>query len=342
MNHFSKLSTFALLAFTLTATSACQDTSRRSDSGSDLQPPSADAFASLALDAREDLLQSFTIDADTLDTVVGEQGTTISFSWNAGLTYPDGSPVTGDVNLELIEIYDRGSMLVTRMPTDGRLPSGEPGQLISGGEHHVTATQPGESLALNGHFFQEAPTDNTGGFDPQMELFRAETEDGLAAGLQDNSVWVEGSGNGSWCCNDDESDTGNGNPFYTLTSDQFGWSNIDRWSNDPRPKTSVTVEVPEGWDITNCAIYVTDDIQPNTLTTLTGALDSPIFDSGSFERIPVGLAMHVILVTENDGDWSYGIQNLTVEGDDTVVFASAEDLSVTDSQGLMDALNALP
>ncbi len=52
--------------------------------------------------------------------------------------------------------------------------------------------------------------------------------------------------------------------------------------------------------------------------------------------------MHVILITENDGEWSYGIQGLTVEGDDTVVFASAADLTVTDSQGLVDAINSIP
>ena len=338
MNHFSKLSTFALLAFTLTATSACQDTSRRSDSGSDLQPPSADAFASLALDAREDLLQSFTIDADTLETVVGEQGTTISFSWNAGLTYPDGSPVTGDVNLELIEIFDRGSMLVTGMPTNGRLPSGEPGQLISGGEHYVNATQNGEDLELVGSFFLEAPSDNTGGFDNNMDVFRAETADGDAAGLEDNSVWVEGSGNGSWCCNTE----GGEGALYGLTSDQFGWSNIDRWYGDPRPKTFFSVEVPQGWDSTNSEVYVTDDDQDNILTTLGGGGEgSPLFGFTG-DVVPVGLNVHVIFVTENEGQWSYVIQSHTVVHEDALDFTSTDDFIHTDQEGIIDAINNLP
>ncbi len=337
MNHFHKLSTFALLAFTLSATSACQ-TSPNDRGGPDLQPPSADAFASLTLDAREDLLQSFTMDADNLQTIVGEQGTTISFSWNAELTHADGSPVTGDVNLELIELFDRGSMLVTGMPTNGRLPSGEPGQLISGGEHYVNATQNGESLVLDGRFFLEAPTDNTGGFDPEMNVFRAETEDGLAAGLEDNSVWVEGSGNGSSCC----STEGGQGALYGVTSDQFGWSNIDRWSSDPRPKTFFSVEVPQGWDATNSSVFVTDDDEENILTSLGGNGEgSPLFGF-SGDVVPVGLNVQVIFVTENDGQLAYAIQSHTVVHEDALDFTSTDDLIYTDQEGVIDAINDLP
>jgi len=331
MNHFNKLSTFAFLAFTLSATSACESTSPN------LQPPSPDAFASLALDARKDLLQSFTMDADTLETVVGEQGTTISFSWNAELTYPDGSPVTGDVNLELIEIFDRGSMLVTGMPTNGRLPSGEPGQLISGGEHYVNATQNGESLELAGSFLLEAPPENTGTFDPAMNIFRAETEDGLPAGLEDSSVWVEDSG-GSSCCTTEGSD----GVLYGLTSDQFGWSNIDRWASDPRPKTFFSVEVPQGWDTTNSEVFFTDDDQENILTGLGGNGEgSPLFGFTG-DVVPVGLNVQVIFVTENEGQWSYAIQSHTVVHEDTLDFTSTDDLIYTDQEGIIDAINDLP
>ena len=76
MNHLTKISTFALLAFTLSATSACENTS---PSNVELQPPSAGAFASLALDARDNLLQSFTIDADTLDAKERLRDTFLAF-----------------------------------------------------------------------------------------------------------------------------------------------------------------------------------------------------------------------------------------------------------------------
>ena len=339
MNHFSKLSTFALLAFTLSATSACESTFPSQDGGSDLQPPSADAFASLAIDARKDLLQSFTMDADNLQTVVGEQGTTITFPWWAEFTHADGSDVTGEITVELIEIFDRGSMLVTNMPTNGRQPNGEPGQLLSAGEHYVNVTQDGESLEVDTAFYLTAPADLTGGVDLDMELFRAETEDGFAAGLEDsNSVWTEANdGNGN-CCFDPE------NPFggYTWLSNQFGWTNLDRWYHDSRPKTSITVEVPSGWNSTNSAVYLAEDGVPNTLTGLSGSgALSPIFQSGA-GRIPVGMEMHAIFVTETNGQWAYSIQALTVEVEDHLDFTSADDLTLTDIDGMSDALNSLP
>ena len=334
MNHLSKLSTLALLALSLGATSACEPSS-------ELEPedvPSAEEFDALVLEARQQLLQTFTLDVGNLPTVEGEQGTRVSLPWWADFTDPTGAVVTGDVTLELIEIFDRGSMLVTNMPTNGRLPSGEPGQLISGGEHFVNVTKDGVSLEVNAEYYLEAPAEPTGGVDPGMSLFRAETEDGLVAGLEDDAVWVEDDSSPGNCCFNTEIPMAG----YTVLSDQFGWTNIDRWMEDSRPKTAITVEVPPGFNSTNCVVYVTEHDQPNTLSALYGeGPDSAIFASGAY-FIPVGLEMHVILVTVDDGEWSYGIQSLTVEGDDSVVFASAADLIVTDTQGMADAINDLP
>lgn len=51
---------------------------------------------------------------------------------------------------------------------------------------------------------------------------------------------------------------GEGNNYY-VTFGNFGWTNVDRFYSDPRPKTSILVDVPEGYDNTNSTVYLSYD-----------------------------------------------------------------------------------
>ena len=225
MNPFHKLSLFALLTLTLSAGSAClsnqpppdddddstgdddDSTGDDDDSAGDDDdsagddddsaaanvqlPPDPQDFEALALDAREDLLQSYTVNVNALGYITGEQGTSLSFIGSNILSHQDGSPVTGDVTVELLEVFDKGTMLVANMPSMGMTETGEIAQLISGGEHFVNATQGEEQLVLNTGFILTAPVDEEVGEIEQMTMFRAVTEDGGDAGFDDEAVWVE-------------------------------------------------------------------------------------------------------------------------------------------------------
>ncbi len=153
-------------------------------------PPTPEAFNDLTLAARDDETQVFSVLASDWTSLEGEQGSTLFFQATSFST-ADGGPVTGEVQIQFIEIFDKGSMLVTDMPSIGQRPSGEVAQLISGGEHYVGATKDGEALTLNSSFQLTAPADNTGGADWDMGFFRAEVSDGVAAGLDDQALWVE-------------------------------------------------------------------------------------------------------------------------------------------------------
>ena len=255
----------------------------------------------------------------------------------------DGTLADGDVEVELIEIFDKGSMLVTDMPSTGQLPTGELAQLISGGEHYVGATQDGEELRLNGTFQITTPASNTGGPDMEMGMFRAVVADGTPAGRDDQAVWVEeeddrekfgivGEGGGP-----DGAET-----LYWTISDQFGWTNIDRWYSDPRPKTTIHVDVPDGWDDTNSAVYLSYDGEPTALARMDTYDGVTGLFSEHYGLIPVGLEVHLIFVTESEGDWSYAIQGATIEENHVTTFATADDFIETDTDGLVNAINALP
>jgi hypothetical protein len=313
-------------------------------------PPTPEAFNELTLAARDDETQVFSVLASDWTSLEGEQGSTLFFQANSFST-ADGGPVTGEVQIQFIEIFDKGSMLVTDMPSIGQRPSGEVAQLISGGEHYVGATKDGEALTLNSSFQLTAPADNTGGADWDMGFFRAEVSDGVAAGLDDQALWVEQ--------NTGEADAdveGEGDEFginrgeggdgaetnYWMLSGQFGWTNIDRWYSDPRPKTTINVTVPEGWDDTNSAVYLSYDGEPTALARMDTYDEATGYFSEHYGLIPIGLEVHLILVTESEGDWSYAIQAATIVDGHLSSFGSVEDLIETDTDGLVNAINALP
>jgi hypothetical protein len=241
----------------------------------------------------------------------------------------DGNPAVGPVQVELIEIFDKGSMLVTDMPSVGQLPTGEKALLVSGGEHYVGATQNGEDLRLHGSFSLNTPADNTGGLDEDMRLFRA---DG------DGDAWVE---------EEDEKalrigDADGGGAGYMALSGEFGWTNIDRWYSDSRPKTTIHISVPDGWDDSNSVVYLSYDGESNALARMDTYDDSTGLFSEHYGLIPIGLEVHIIFVTELDGEWSYAIQGTTITDGHLTEFTSAESLIETDTDGLVQAINVLP
>ncbi len=309
-------------------------------------PPGPDDFRSLAIEARRDLLQTFTMDAAGLTLIEGAQGTTLSFFGPDSLQNSAGDTVTGDVTIELIEVFDKGTMLVTDMPSIGQLPSGEIAQLVSGGEHFINATQDGEQLELRDGFFMTAPVAVTETEAGRMTMFRPVDEDGDELGFEGQGVWVEEEVDldGFGVAGEQGTD-GNArvaSTEYWAFSSQFGWSNIDRWYSDPRAKTTIHVEVPAGWDDSNCAVYLSYDNEPTALARFDSYDAAEELFTEHYGLIPIGLEVHVILVTESEGEWSYAVQAQTIEEDHLVVFDSAAALIETDMAGLTAVINGLP
>src|SRR5688572_10117846 len=60
----------------------------------------------------ENKVQHLSISASSGGTITGAKGTKLQFGSNA-FTTESGAAVTGTVDIELIEIYDRSSMLLT-------------------------------------------------------------------------------------------------------------------------------------------------------------------------------------------------------------------------------------
>ncbi|WP_308993139.1 hypothetical protein QLS71_008570 [Mariniflexile litorale] len=313
----------------LTALVFTSCTKNDNDNDSLIIPATAQEFDAIREQALEDLTQTFQFNAeDGSINLTSEKGVEIYI--NGGCLTKNGVAVTGAVELEFIEIFDKGNMLTTNKPTMGILPNGDKALLITGGEFFVQATQNGVALETNCGFQMQIPTDLTGGADNDMILWNGIIdEDG-------NLAWAEekrdAQGQGGVFAE--------GNQYYGFFQ-SFGWSNVDRFYSDPRPKTTILVAVPTGYDNTNSSVYLSYDGEDSGLAGLdTYDAQTGLF-SEHYGQIPIGLECHVIFATEDGGDWKYAIKAVTIVENGIITFTEGETSIATEAQ-LTTIINALP
>lgn len=279
---------------------------------------------------RQSSVQHFIVDAAAGGTVTGSQGTRVTFTPNAlGL---DGVPVEGDVDVELVEIYDRSSMLLTNRSTSGVRDNGDVEALKSAGQFFINATQDGTRLEILGPVMVESRSVDPLTVDPDMKLFKA------GDALADNDNWEEvkedPTGQGGVIIRDGADGVG-----YSYMIGEFGWTNLDRWYDFDGELTDLYVEVPEGYNGDNCAVFLTYDGEPTALASMDVWNEDLELFTEHYGRIPVGQQVHFILVTEIDGELHYTIQGATITAGHTQVMP--EPLPGTQEE-LEAAINALP
>lgn len=300
-----------------------------------LKPGKDDHVNPLFEENREDLVQTFSVSSVDGGDITGEQGTKIRFFPN-GFLKSNGDPVTGPVDIKLIEIYKKSDMLLTKMPTQGRNDAGEIATLVSGGEFYVNATQGGEQLKPNGTFVIAAPTAKTGGEDLDMKPFIGVDEcdnDGCKVvwKKQDRDIKIGGDGaNGGG--------SGGSQSVYQVFQSQFGWTNIDRWYSDPRPKTTIFVDVPDGYDNTNCAVYLSYDGLGSSLALFDTYNASTALFTEHYGLIPIGLPVHFIMVSVINDQWYYAIHEATIVSNHVETFTTLQPTTEAELAALVDAL----
>ncbi|WP_299678077.1 hypothetical protein [uncultured Dokdonia sp.] len=287
-------------------------------------------YANSIIEARENAIQTFTIDATTGGTIIGEQGTQLYFP-PSGLTFLGGEPVSGDVTIEFIEIYSRADMLTQNLPTNGKRDNGDIVSIISGGEFYINVTQGNNQLVVEVPFGLTAPTAD---FDPEMTVFLPEDCDRLDCDV----VWEEDE-NANIQGGEIQNADGTWTSAYFAPLTNFGWTNLDRWWAYEDPKTLVYVDVPEGFNETNSAVYVSYDGEPNALAFFdTYDTDLDMFTE-HYGQMPIGLEVHFIFVSVQDGDYVYAIQSATIGTDHIETITTTQ---TTTEAGLTALINALP
>ena len=341
-NVFKNILGFTLLA-SITLTSCSKNDDHDNPIIIETPLPDGEALQQAFISNREEALQSGIIDATAGGSLVGEDGTEFVFYPN-GFLYENGDPVTGNVDIEFIETYKKADMLLMNMPTNGKRENGDIETLISGGEFFVNATKDGENLKPNGAFMIIAPSaDNT--FDGDMALFNGKDNDcdGNVGclGKDGEIVWEEDQQNGLEPM-DREGPNGQISVGYGAFVNQFGWTNIDKWYSDPRPKTTIYVDVPEGYDNTNSAVYISYDGEPTALGNMDVWVEETELFTEHYGLIPIGLEVHFILLSQVDGEWNYAIHSATIEENHVECFCDPNEVQDITEEALAVLINGLP
>jgi hypothetical protein len=307
----------------------------------------AEDFKNLKNKALADLTEKFSMNtSEGIKTFTSKNGVKITVN-PADIVDANGNPLTGDLEFEYIEIFKSGSMVTTDMHTMGVMQDGNMSILQSGGEIKFqckSKTSEAEGNLKSGATIPvQIPTALSGEaqFDMLVWDFNLQ-EEGEAAGKNGWNVIVAKVDEGQ-----------NGEPqrarvdgkgeqsSYYIQLTGFGWTNVDRFYNDPRPKTEILVGPPATYDGTNSAVYLHYRGEGNALAKLDTFDTATNLFSEHYGQIPVGLECDIIFVTENSGQWRYAIKPVTISANATYNIAFSETTVGSKAQ-LEAAVNALP
>lgn len=293
-------------------------------------------FSALKAAAIESKTQNFLLDASQTQVFTTESG--VQFVINGNCLTNNGTPITGTADIKVIELFESGNMVITNKPTMGFMTNGDKTLLISGGEFFVNATQGNVQLQLDCPIQVLVPTNLTGQADNEMTLWKGIgiDEDCDLPIVCDNIVWEEIENEEVEIANGDAGDT-----YYIAGLGEFGWTNVDKFYNDPRPKTTLLVDAPNGFDNTNSSVYIYYNGEPNALGELDTYLEEEQLFSEHYGQIPIGLECHIVFVSEDNGNWLYAIKPATIANGDIITISDA-DLNTASATELETLINALP
>ena len=325
----TNLKTIGLLFLATMAVVSCTN----DDTQKDYLPTAANFYA-IKEQGVKNVTQNFTATAGNgLITLTSAKGVVITLNGNA-LT-KNGNPVTGAIDITYIELFDKGRMLVTNKPTMGVMANGNHAMLKSGGEFFIKASQGGVDLATTGGIQLQVPVNLTGTIDTGMLFWAGDTTDA------ENLAWVRPGTAAGAAGGQKDGNVGFNQNSYNVSFGNFGWTNVDRFYSDPRPKTTILAAVPTGYDNNNSAIYLSYDGEgQNALAKLDTYNSTTKQFSEHYGQIPIGLSCHVIFATEDNGQWRYAIKAVTVAANDVYTFTLAETTLGTEAQ-LVAAINAI-
>lgn len=160
-------------------------------------------------------LQRFQANASGTIRFTAAKGTGVRFPDNAFVTM-DGTPVTGEVTVEIKEIYTPAEMILNNTPT---MSNGLP--LVSGGEFFVRVTKNNETLRLApGKYIQLDLANSAGAATSGMQVFNGDTSTGTVN-------WIPNTSQTNFVRNDSLF-------LASLFADSLAWLNCDKFINEPR------------------------------------------------------------------------------------------------------------
>ncbi|MBO9634178.1 MAG: hypothetical protein J7578_13765 [Chitinophagaceae bacterium] len=244
--------------------------------------------------------QTFTGDATTGFTIVGEKGIKIVFPPKA-LRGADGNPVSGNVTITLKEILSKKDVMFSGVMTESN------GQILeSGGELLVKAQKDGKELGImpDSAIKVEVPKVMN---DKDMGLFvlgeRKRDNGGSQQPYQNPNTWLPAP----------YAPFGNGPNTYSFNLPGFTWVNCDRFYQDPNPKTTITVSplFADNNQVNDLQVML---VFRNIQTVITLPFNTGINKFESYQQsLPIGLQADLVIIgKDSDGYLQFGTQLITI------------------------------
>lgn len=293
------------------------------DNSSNSNVPTASQFNDLINNARsaKTHIQNYNLSTGDIINYTSPKGAKIRIEQNC--LRKNGSAVTGAVTLKFLEIYDAADMALTGVTTMGHNVNNQLQILKSGGAFNVELYQDQVLLDVVCNYTLDVPYNLTGGFDSEMLQWTGNLS-------QDNQV--------EWTLNADATIDRGIAATYLAILDEFGWFNIDRFYNDTRPQTPVSIKVPQIYNAENSNMYFTVDQFPNSLgnmSTFTGNNNS-----FNINQLPIGATIHFIFLTVHNGAYKIAIKSGTVSSNSNFQIQESDLQNATESQ-LISQINSI-
>jgi hypothetical protein len=246
--------------------------------------------------------QTFTGDATTGFTIVGEKGTKIVFPPKA-LRGGDGQPVSGTVTITLKEVLSKKDVMFSGVMTESN------GQLLeSGGELLVKAQKDGKELGImpDSAIRVEVPkvmNDKDMGLFVLGERKRDQNGGNGQQPPQNPNTWNPAP----------YAPFGNGPNSYSFSLPAFTWVNCDRFYSDPNPKTTITVS-PVFADNNQVSDLQVMLVFRNIQTVITLPFNYGLNKFESYQNsLPIALQADLVIIgKDSDGYLQFGTQLITI------------------------------
>ncbi len=247
--------------------------------------------------------QGFTMNAAIGGELIADKGTRLQFEPGA-LLHLDGTPVTGAVDVTVVEVLGMGDMIWLNKQTVGN-DNGTLRLLRSGGAINVSATQGGNTLRIaQGGLLVRIPTEVG---DPAMQLFIGnEAADGTMIWdpIDSTVVTVE----------EDYFDLS-----YAFPMDSLQWINCDYFPSTGTT-TSLTATVPDGQPLNNTQVWTAFPSENAVLGMLYSGAQTFTTSFG----VPVGLQAVVVGLHYSGGVYYSSFNPVTVTSNMTVPLTFTE------------------
>ena len=246
--------------------------------------------------------QFFSVKADEYVVIKGKKGTVVKM-WANSLQHQDGRQVTGNVTIELKEVFDKGDMVKSNLPSvsNGRL-------LVSQGEFLISAVQNGESLQIKPEGYIQVSIPNFSKAAGSMVFYGDSISNDSTPDPTDTIInWNPIDSTTINPYYDSIVDSTTGLMSFSFNIEGFGLIGLG-YFNDNNNTTTITV--------------TTDDVDPSNLAVCfvfrdIHATANPTFNGVRYvsDVIPIGYAITIVATSIQNGQFYSSFQDIIVTQD---------------------------